>query len=126
MGRLAYLLDTNIIINYLANRFSESDMHFLDEIVNSIPAISVISKIEILSFNSDENNSNLLRDFINDSNVINLNDEIVENCIILRKEKKIKLPDSIIAATASILNLRLITCDKGFSNIDNTLIMNIK
>lgn len=107
MGRLAYLLDTNIIINYLANRFSETDMHFLDEIVNSIPAISVISKIEILSFNSDENNSNLLRDFINDSNVINLNDEIVENCIILRKEKKIKLPDSIIAATASTHNLRL-------------------
>jgi predicted nucleic acid-binding protein len=125
MGRESYLLDSNVVINYLSKRFADNDMLFLDIIINSGPNISIITKIEILSFDSVPANSKILRSFINDSNVMNLTDVIVEKCITLRKVKKIKLPDAIIAATANVMNMTLLSCDKDFSSIDNVLIMNI-
>jgi len=126
MGRENYLIDTNVVINYLSKRFSDDKLHFLDDIVNSVPNISVITKIEILSFDSGPENLKILRGFIADSNVMNLSDDIVEKCIIMRKEKKIKLPDAIIAATALVSNMTLLTCDKDFALIENSLIMNIE
>ena len=50
--------------------------------------------------------------------MINLNEEIKSLTIELKRKYKLKLPDSIIAATAYYLNLPLITADKQFKQVD--------
>ena len=57
--------------------------------------------------------------FINGSTVIDLSDDIVSKTIEIRKTKKIKLPDAIIAATALVYDLVLISRNTSdFTNID--------
>ena len=60
-------------------------------------------------------------DFISLADVIEIDKQIIQTCIDLRKKYKIKLPDAIIAATAQARNLTLITNNE----IDFTLIQNI-
>lgn len=48
MGK-GYLIDSNIIIAYLDNKLSSTAMEMMNEIIDNIPNISVITKIEILS-----------------------------------------------------------------------------
>ncbi len=55
--------------------------------------------------------------FINELKVININNEIKITTIELKKKDTLKLPDSIIAATAMYLKLPLVTSDKQFKNI---------
>ncbi|MBS1530058.1 MAG: type II toxin-antitoxin system VapC family toxin [Bacteroidetes bacterium] len=66
----------------------------------------MINKIELPGFKQVPEQIIL---FIENSFVIGLDDAIVTQTISLRKEYKIKLPDAIIAATALILDLTLVT-----------------
>ncbi len=56
-----------------------------------------------------ENDMKILHDFINDSLVIELEQSIKIKTAEIRKKHSIKLPDAIIAATALVYNLILIT-----------------
>jgi predicted nucleic acid-binding protein len=105
-----YLIDTNIIIDFLAKKLpSEFTELLFDDVINNIPNISIITKIEILGFNTNQKDYDLLRNFINDCNVLGLSDDIVNETILIRQRYKTKLPDAIIAATAQINKLTLIT-----------------
>jgi len=54
------------------------------------------------------------------SNIFPLNDEVVDKTIKVRKKYKLKLPDAIIAATALVNNLTLITHNKkDFQKVKN-------
>jgi predicted nucleic acid-binding protein len=48
----------------------------------------------------------------------------VFQCVKIRRNKKIKTPDAIIAATAIVHNLTLITSDTDFNNIENLHLIN--
>ncbi|WP_410176341.1 PIN domain-containing protein [Rickettsia hoogstraalii] len=50
-----------------------------------------------------------MESFLKNFLIINLNEEIAEIAVVLRKENKIKLPDAIIWATAKFTNSILIT-----------------
>lgn len=104
-----YLIDTNVIIGYLDGKIENKGMSFLHPIIDRIPNISVINKIEILRFNSPDNNYKTLVEFINSSYVFSLNENIIEKTISICRANKIKLPDAIIAATALVNNFTLIT-----------------
>lgn len=108
MGK-GYLIDTNVIIGYLDGKIENKGMSFLHPIIDRIPNISVINKIEILRFNSPDNNYKTLVEFINSSYVFSLNENIIEKTISICRANKIKLPDAIIAATALVNNFTLIT-----------------
>ena len=43
-------MDTNIVIDYLDNKLPISGMIFVSTIVDKIPEVSVITKIEVLGF----------------------------------------------------------------------------
>lgn len=64
-----YLIDSNILIGYLDNKLPESGMLFMHSVINNIPQISVITKIEILRFNTTETAYKILEDFIRISTV---------------------------------------------------------
>ena len=107
---MAYLLDTNVIINYLNASLPLASMDFLNAIVDNEPMISIVTKIETLGFNFislDEQNT--METFINGTATLDLNNDIVNKTIDIRKSKKIKLPDAIIAATALGYDLILIS-----------------
>jgi predicted nucleic acid-binding protein len=123
---MAYLLDTNVVINYLNASLPLAGMAFLNTIVDNEPMISVITKMETLGFNFDSiEEQNLMQDFISGSDVLDINNDIVNITIALRKTHKIKLPDAIIAASALIYNLTLITRNTNdFKKIEGLKVVN--
>jgi len=104
-----YLLDSNVIIDYLAGKINPCGMKIVSEIVDRTPQMSVISQIEILRFNDTPKNEAVLADFVNASVIHPLNADVVELTIELCKRGRIKLPDAIIAATARVKRLTLVT-----------------
>ncbi|AEM21225.1 PilT domain-containing protein [Brachyspira intermedia PWS/A] len=111
------LLDTNAIIYFLNGKF------LLDNEYNIF--ISIISEIELLCYPKiTSKEENIIKDFLNSINIINLDNYIKNETILIKKEISIKLPDAIILATAKINNLILLTQDEGilkyngYKNID--------
>jgi predicted nucleic acid-binding protein len=118
MEQTQYLIDTNVIIDYLGKNLPDKGMDFMNSIIDAIPNVSVITKIEVLGFNAPDGHYQMLTNFMNDSTVFDLTNNIVEACILIRKNHKTKLPDAIIAATALVYELSLITRNiKDFENI---------
>ena len=120
-----YLIDNNVISNYFSNSYSQSMMHFVADVFDSTPTISIITQIEALSLvDKNKTKEKILKEFILDSTIINLSSDIVDECIKIRRSRKIKTPDAIIAATAIVLNLILITSDEDFQGIQNLQLFN--
>ncbi len=125
MEQQSYLIDTNSIIDYLGIKIPNSGMDFISSIIDEVPKVSIITKIEVLGFNAPENHYKLLKDFMNDSIVLELSNEIVDSCIDIRKKHKINLPDAIIAATALVYSLTIITRNvSDFKNIEGIVAIN--
>jgi predicted nucleic acid-binding protein len=120
-----YLIDNNVISNYFSNAFPERSSNFLANIIDKVPNLSIITKIEALSWvNPNIAKENIVRLFVNSSNIIALSDSIVEKCIEIRRNHKIKTPDAIIAATAIIYDFTLLASDSDFDCIPNLKIIN--
>ena len=120
-----YLIDTNVISDYLSESFSVKSMALMDGIIDEIPNISIITQIELECCNVSDSITKKVKDFIGDSQVLNINTDVIAQCVKLRKEKKIKTPDAIIAATALAYGFTLITNNvKDFININDLKILN--
>jgi predicted nucleic acid-binding protein len=125
MEQPQYLIDTNIVIDYLGKKIPFSGLNFMNDTIDNIPKVSVISKIELLSFNAPAEQYQLLTDFMNDAMIIELTNKIVDATIEIRKKHKTKLPDAIIAATALVYNLTIISRNiSDFKNIDGLKFVN--
>ena len=110
-----YLLDTNVVLDFMGKKLPAKSQSFLSEIVDTEINISAINKIELLGFSFVEQT---IIDFISFAKVYPINDETIEKTIDLRKKYKLKLPDTIIAATAIINDFILITHNvKDFQKI---------
>ena len=113
-----YLFDTNILIYYFNGEMEESVADNVSELMKESFDVSVISKIEFLGFPFTEQEKQQAIDFMGCAKIIKLNDEIVQRVIDIRQEKKIKLPDAIIAATAMEYSAVLITRNtKDFNSL---------
>jgi predicted nucleic acid-binding protein len=124
MGQ-GYLLDSNVIIGYLAERIPYPGMEAISAIVDQTPHISVISQIEVLRYNDTPENETILNDFITSSVIHSLSPAIVKSTIELCKHSKIKLPDAIIAATALTEKYILVTRNSDdFKHITNLELLN--
>ncbi len=120
-----YLMDTNAVSDYFSASLSSSGMKFMDSVVNAIPNLSVITQIELLSWRTDEATAQNVIDFVNDSVILDVSPNVVIRCVELRKNKKVKTPDAIIAATALVKGYTLITNnEKDFVGILNLKIIN--
>ena len=105
-----FLLDTNTVIYYLNSSLPEKSLDLLDVSIATSCNISVITKIEVLGWMPpNPSDSVIYEDFIQNASVSPLSEDIVNQTIALRKLYKIKLPDAIIAATAMVQNLILVS-----------------
>ena len=110
-----YLLDTNTVIDFAAETLPVEAYIKLSLIINENSRISVINQIELLSVVDVPLPIN---NFVEQVSIILLNSDIVARTISLRKTYKIKLPDAIIAATALVYGLTLISHNTSdFKNI---------
>lgn len=117
-----FLIDTNVLIDAQMNNLPKSGLRFLSEVIDSDFTISFVSYIEFLGY---KNASELTEQFISLANVIEIDRDIIEKCILLRRTTSIKLPDAIIAATAISHDLTLITRNiDDFKNIDALKLIN--
>ncbi len=120
-----YLIDSNCIIYYFGNQFPPNGTEFIKTLVDARPNVSVITKIEVLGFNTTSEQGVVINAFMNDAVVLELSPEIVNHTIKLRKSYKIKLPDAIIAATAFINQMTLVTRNTDdFKMIDGLQMIN--
>jgi predicted nucleic acid-binding protein len=110
-----FLLDTNAVLYILGGD------EVLAELLNDERLyISIITEMELLSYKSiTVKEKQLIKNFLADFIVVNINDEIRDQTIEIKKHSNLKLPDSIIAATAIILNIPFVTSDKQFRTITN-------
>jgi len=125
---IKYLWDTNIVIYYLQQQFPPSAERFIDVLLkDGIPIISAITEIELLCWKtSTEKDIELLRSFINDAIIIELEQPIKYRTADIRKQYKIKLPDAIIAATTLVYDFTLITRNiSDFKNIEGLKIVDL-
>ncbi len=100
-------------------------MGFVADVIDLIPNISVITEIEALSWVSpDKSREVVVKAFIEDANILPLTPDVVAQCVKIRRSRKIKTPDAIIAATAIAHSLTLITSDSDFNNIKGLKIVN--
>jgi toxin FitB len=110
-----YLIDTNVIVDAQMGNLPEKGLQFLSEIINQNFTISFITYIEVLGYKEV---SQATEEFIALANVVDIDKPIIDACIGLRKQKNIKLPDAIIAATALVHGFTIISRNtKDFQNI---------
>jgi predicted nucleic acid-binding protein len=120
-----YLIDTNVVSDYLSASFPADGMALMDTAVDAVPNISIITQIELLCWNTDETTTQNVKNFIADSIVLYISPDVITQCVNIRKGKKIKTPDAIIAATALAHGYTLITNnEKDFANIKGLKIIN--
>lgn len=118
-----YLVDTNAVIDFCALRLPDKRHRFLSSILDDSPTISVINKIELLSHPVIPN---ALEIFLSVAHILSLDNDITNETIALRRAHKIKLPDAIIAATAIVNNLTLVTHNtKDFTQITGLSLINL-
>ncbi len=85
----------------------------------------MISKIELLGFQQDESADIQAQQILSKLVEIPLTAEVADRTIYLRKHFRIKVPDSIIAATALEYSLQLVTRNTiDFLKIETLLLIN--
>ncbi len=110
-----YLLDTNAVL-YILNGDKA-----LAELLNGEKLyVSIITEMELLSYrNITAKEKQQIKNFLADFIIVQIDDEIRDQTIEIKKSTHLKLPDSIIAATAIALDIPFVTSDKQFRTVTN-------
>ncbi len=121
-----YILDTNTVIDYVGDKLPQDSALAMDKLVNAELNISIIVRIETLGFNGEESEMQKLKDFLSLADIYYVDDLVADKTIDLRKiYRKLKLGDAIIAATAMVNNLTLISRNtKDFEDISGLTCIN--
>ena len=74
----------------------------------------------------DKNKEEIIKQFIADANILPISPAVVNQYVAIRRSRKIKTPDAIIAATALVHGhgLTLLTHDSDFNKISGLNILN--
>ncbi|MBE9004915.1 type II toxin-antitoxin system VapC family toxin [Fortiea sp. LEGE XX443] len=104
------LLDSNIII-YSAqpkyNRLRELSAEY-------VPAVSALSYLEVLGYHQlNEEQRQYFEEFFQVAQVLPISQDVLKQAVTLRQQKRMTLGDSIIAGTALVYGLTLITRNTG-------------
>jgi predicted nucleic acid-binding protein len=99
------LFDTNILIDHL-NGVAKATRELKR---SADPAISVITWIEVMTGASSANEEAVLRAFLANFVLLEITREVAERAASNRRQRRVKLPDAIILATAEVAGRELVT-----------------
>lgn len=120
MNGSRFLLDTNIILYLLRGNSDLADLLSSNEIF-----ISVITEMELLSYPEITEAERLqIQNLILDIEVVPFDNDIKGQAILYRISYRLKLPDAIIAASAHLYDLVLVTADKKLQTITDLKVLN--
>ena len=106
---MRYLIDTNVWLYAAAGR--PEAVRFLDDAAEAEWAgYTAISRLELFGFPDlkpadDEKLKDMLDCFVE----VPVSSEIIDRAIHIRKGRRVKVPDSIVAATALLMKAKLVT-----------------
>jgi predicted nucleic acid-binding protein len=122
MGK-RYLIDTNAVIDFCNGKMPENGRNLL---LGINPEISIVTNIELFATkNISSQEYELLERFVVFSTVHDVNKSLIDKTINIRQNYKIKLPDALIAATALVNSLTLISRNtKDFEGIEGLAFIN--
>lgn len=103
---MKYVFDTNAVINFVCDTGDFSNLRESDEYY-----ISFVSFIELSVGFKSKDEEQITKSFIDKANLVLINKNIIDKTIDIRKSYGLKLPDSIIIATAIQESATLITSD---------------
>ncbi|TAN45088.1 MAG: type II toxin-antitoxin system VapC family toxin [Nitrospirae bacterium] len=121
-----YLLDTNILIYY--TKGSESARHLIDDLtLRHTLNISILTKIEFLGWDKHTAEGyETCKELIEYATIYPLDKNVSDKAIELKRSSKIKLADAVIAATALVNDLKLVTKNiDDFAKIEGLEVVNI-
>ncbi len=107
------LVDTNIILYLLKGN------NTLKEILQGKNIhISVITELELLGFKRMTlKEEKQIKELLSECLVLSINNSIKEKYVAIRRKYDLKLADAVIAATAVVSDIPLITADKQFMTV---------
>ncbi len=109
MSTTEYLIDTNILIYH--TKGSQLTVDFINNlVVQHSFNLSILTKIEFLGWDKHTHDGfEKCKRLIESANIYPVDENIANKAIELRRGMKIKLADAVIAATALLNNLKLVT-----------------
>lgn len=109
-----YLLDTCLILG-LFKRDAKA-LALMENILPQDCYTSIINRIELLGYHGiSAHDEAVLADFLANIICLPLSDAVANAAITVRKRHQIKLPDSIVLATAISYEAQLLTLDNGLA-----------
>ena len=90
-------------------RSPENGMDFLDTVINAIPNISIITKIEVQSLQIPEEYTELVNNFLRDAIVLDLSNNVAKKCVLINQTHTLDITQAVVAATAVTYNYTLVT-----------------
>jgi predicted nucleic acid-binding protein len=98
------VIDTNLLVDYLSGRAQAKTELALYQ----SPAISLVSWIEIMAGTTPQTEA-VARAFLKTFDLLQIDEKTAERAALIRRSKRIKLPDAIIWATAQVHQCLLVT-----------------
>lgn len=116
------LIDSNIIIYAAKPEYSELRKF----IAEHAPAVSAVSYVEVLGYHKlSEQERQYFEEFFAATNILAISHEVLERAVRLRQMRKMTLGDSLVAGTALVHELTLVTRNtKDFDWIDKISLLN--
>ena len=121
-----YLIDTNILIDYLADSLPSPGIEIIEGIIGQSLHISAITQIEFLGWHNHTPESKAAaEEIIKHATIMHLTPEVINDTIALKQQMRVQTPDAIIASTSRIHQMTLITGnEKHFLKIPGVSILN--
>lgn len=111
-----FLLDTNILIGLLSRAEAVNQLLTDKQVTITQCAFSSITRLELLSYHGlQESDRESITKLINRMRYLPITPAIEDATIAFRKIHRGKLPDAIIAATAIVHELELLTLDTALA-----------
>jgi predicted nucleic acid-binding protein len=116
-----YTLDTNAIVYYLKGD-TDAVVILRGIFAQSSPVyVSAVTELELLAFaNLSGDEESMIEDLLATMSIIPLDSRIARLAALVRRHYRLKVPDSVIAATAMFTGSTLVTRNtRDFRNVAN-------
>jgi predicted nucleic acid-binding protein len=118
MSGIKCLLDTNVVIGLLKQHSAAVSLIETHQFDLSQVAISQITRMELLGYpDLPKEEEQQIQSFLQSCRVLIIDETVEQRAIQLRRSRNCKLPDAIIAATALVHQLTLLTLDERLSTL---------
>ena len=119
MNGKSVVLDTNSLLYFL-----NGDPNVSSFLLDYEPIVPFVTELELLSAPELSASEKLsIQEILQDLTVIKYAEKHKDDIVKLRAQKKLKLPDAIIASLAITLGLPLVTADKALRNIPDIYVI---